>query len=580
MDKLFCNPLNLEYRYQYIKGRRGPEFFREAADPTCILFGEKYLLFPSMTGGFWYSDDLVDWRFRETPELPTYDYAPDVREVAGQVVFCASRRGTPAELWRSPDPLTVPFERVSAPFGFWDPDLFCDDDGRVYLYWGCSNIDPLYGIELDPETLVPVGEKVELVAQDINRHGWERKGENNHMPVPRTEQERIAAEKRGYTPWVEGAYMTKNNGTYYLQYAAPGTQYNTYSDGVYTSKDPLGPFEYQASNPFSSAPGGFMQGAGHGSTFKDKHGDWWHVSTMRISVRGSFERRLGLWPCGFDDDGVMYCDQNFACLPQGVCEEPREAGHRVGPAMMLLSKGALASASSAGEGHGARLATDENCRTWWAAAGDDPEPWLELDLGAVKHVEAVQVNLADEGIRRPEPNGCDDALLEEHGRVTYPAQSTSFLLEGSADGSSWEALYDGNEHPGDRTHEFVVLDETRDLRFVRVRDFGIAMGGVAAVSGLRVFGHGDGPLPEDVEEAVIGRSEDGMNILLHWDAVEGAQGYNVRYGTEPDKLYMSWQVDEGTMLDLTTANAGQRYYLAIDSYNESGVTPGKVLTIA
>ncbi|MFQ7444449.1 MAG: family 43 glycosylhydrolase [Gemmiger formicilis] len=47
--------------------------------------------------------------------------------------------------------------------------------------------------------------------------------------------------------------MTKHNGTYYLQYACPGTQYNTYADGVYTAKSPLGPFTLQASNPFSSS---------------------------------------------------------------------------------------------------------------------------------------------------------------------------------------------------------------------------------------------------------------------------------------------------------------------------------------
>ena len=31
------------------------------------------------------------------------------------------------------------------------------------------------------------------------------------------------------------------------QYACPGTQYNTYADGVYTSHSPLGPFVRQAS---------------------------------------------------------------------------------------------------------------------------------------------------------------------------------------------------------------------------------------------------------------------------------------------------------------------------------------------
>ena len=86
-------------------------------------------------------------------------------------------------------------------------------------------------------------------------------------------------------PYIEGAFMTKHNGTYYLQYACPGTQYNTYADGVYTSKSPLGPFTLQASNPFSSKPGGFMTGAGHGSTIADKYGNYWHVSLQVQKVQ-------------------------------------------------------------------------------------------------------------------------------------------------------------------------------------------------------------------------------------------------------------------------------------------------------
>jgi hypothetical protein len=40
-------------------------------------------------------------------------------------------------------------------------------------------------------------------------------------------------------PYSEGAWMDKHEGKYYLQYAAPGTQYNTYSDGVYVGDSPM-----------------------------------------------------------------------------------------------------------------------------------------------------------------------------------------------------------------------------------------------------------------------------------------------------------------------------------------------------
>ena len=31
------------------------------------------------------------------------------------------------------------------PTGPWDPALFKDDDGQWYLYWGSSNVFPMYG---------------------------------------------------------------------------------------------------------------------------------------------------------------------------------------------------------------------------------------------------------------------------------------------------------------------------------------------------------------------------------------------------------------------------------------------------
>ena len=89
--------------------------------------------------------------------------------------------------------------------------------------------------------------------------------------------------------------MTKHGGRYYLQYACPGTEFNVYADGVYVSESPLGPFAPAENNPFSMKPGGFMRGAGHGSTVEDKNGAWWHAATMQISMNHSFERRVGLW---------------------------------------------------------------------------------------------------------------------------------------------------------------------------------------------------------------------------------------------------------------------------------------------
>ena len=241
--KTYCNPLDLGYRYQHIKEGERAAGFREGADPTLVYFKGKYYLFVSMSAGFWYSDDLLHWDFHADPDLLIYDYAPDVRQVGDYLYFSASRKGRNCPILRTADPLIEPFTEVSAPFAFWDPDMVCDDDGRVYFYWGCSNTSPIWGVELDPDTMTPIGEKKELIFGREEELGYERPGNNGivdkeasvlykamkpfyneatgklELPpqmaqVPGLNAEVLTAmfnavDKR----YIEGAFMTKHNGT-------------------------------------------------------------------------------------------------------------------------------------------------------------------------------------------------------------------------------------------------------------------------------------------------------------------------------------------------------------------------------
>jgi hypothetical protein len=56
--------------------------------------------------------------------------------------------------------------------------------------------------------------------------------------------------------------------------------------------------------------------------------------------------------------------------------------------------------------------------------------------------------------------------------------------------------------------------------------------------------------------------------------VPGAVGYNVRWGIGKDKLYQTYQVfaDRGNELELRALTVGQDYYLAIEAFNENGVS--------
>ena len=83
--KYYCNPINVPYAYSFKKEPRDNfklTVNREAADPSMVMYGEKYYLFASMTGSVWVSEDMVSWKAYSLPgNLPIYDYAPDVRVI-------------------------------------------------------------------------------------------------------------------------------------------------------------------------------------------------------------------------------------------------------------------------------------------------------------------------------------------------------------------------------------------------------------------------------------------------------------------------------------------------------------------
>ena len=598
--KTYCNPLDLGYRYQHMKEGERIAGFREGADPTLVYFKGKYYLFVSMSAGFWYSDDLLHWDFHADPDLLIYDYAPDVRQVGEYLYFCASRKGRNCPILRTADPLTEPFTEVSCSFDFWDPDIFCDDDGRVYFYWGCSNTTPIWGVELDPATMEPIGEKRPLISGCEEALGYERPGDNGivdreasvlyksmhqfyneatgklELPPQMAQMPGLNAEvltamyNAVGKPYIEGAFMTKHDGTYYLQYACPGTQYNTYADGVYTAKNPLGPFTLQTSNPFSAVPGGFMTGAGHGSTIADKYGNYWHAATMRISVNHDFERRVGLFPAGFDADGVLFCNQNFADYPHEIPAGKFDAA-AVQPCWMLLSYRKAVTASSTAEGSAPANAVNETSRDWWSAGSDKPGEWLCVDLGAESDVRAIQVNMADEKlvVDFPADSYGDDRKTR---RIETRPQISHYTVETSLDGETWTLREDVARECSNGYYAYA--DGIR-ARYVRVTGGELPYGQTLRISGLRVFGNGAGARPAAAKAAAV--RVDALDGKISWQHLDNAQGCNVRYGTAPDKLYHSWLVYDADEVTLSTLMAGQTYYICVDSFNENGITEGDVV---
>ena len=529
-----CNPLNLNYRFQLENPSR-----REAADPVVVYFKGKYFLFASKSGGYWTSDNLINWTFITTSDLPIEDYAPAVVVMKDAIYFMALDK----RIYKSADPLNGRWQIVKEDFSLHagDPDLFLDDDGRLYLYHGLSNITPIYAVELDGETFNPVGQQTECFNTNSKDFGWERRGDYN------TEKTR---------PYLEGAWMTKHNGKYYLQYATPGTQFKCYADGLYVGDSPLGPFKIVENNPFSYKPEGFIAGAGHGCTFLDKWGNYWHMCTMTISVRHKFERRLGLFPAFFDKDGTFYTYTAFGDFPHIVPQERMKGPADYQPSGMLLSYKKPVEASSSLSDHLRENATAEDIRKYWSAETGNKGEWIMIDLQDQCKVSAVQINFVDEST----------TILGRPDSIYY-----QYLLEYSNDKNSWKILSDKRSNKTDIPHDFIELQSSVFARYVRLTNYHVP-DGKFAVSSLRIFGKGRGRPSQPVSSFTAVRdAADACNVTLNWLKSTNATGYNIRYGTAPDKLYLNYQVFNTNSITIHSLNALQTYFFAIDVFNENGV---------
>ncbi|MGN6788302.1 MAG: family 43 glycosylhydrolase [Rhodanobacteraceae bacterium] len=573
--RTWINPLDIDYRYNYEQMNQGISY-RTGADPAIVRYKDVYYLFLTLADGYWRSTDLVHWSFVKPDRWPFDGPVAPATLVADGKLFLMQSAMEPRPLLYSTDPVhghwdfwtrllpSVPgavwaghesqMKPGDLPSGPWDPGLFQDDDGKIYLYWDSSNVFPIYGAQLDfafdeqtegeGKRVKFVGKPLALLRADPARHGWERFGKDHGDP--------------SIAPYIEGAWMNKHDGRYYLQYAAPGTEYNVYATGVYVGNGPLGPFTYAPYNPVGYKPGGFVVGAGHGSTFQDAYGNFWNSGTMWVGVNWRFERRVDLFPAGFDKDGQMWVDTRFGDFPQRMPDHKLNPGESTFTGWMLLSYRKKATASSQLPGFPPSNAADENPRTFWVAANADAGQTLTLDLGGPRTVRAVQVNYAD----------------YKSGRYgDAPDIVTQFRLEGSLDGKRWTTLADLSHSKQDHADAYVELDRPARIRYVRYVHVHVGAHHLA-IADLRVFGNADGPPPPAPELVSATRLPDARDAEVAWKPVPGAVGYNVRWGIAPDRLYETYQcfADRPTKLKLTALNKGVRYFVAVEAFDERGVS--------
>jgi len=261
-----------------------------------------------------------------------------------------------------------------------DAEVFQDEDGQAYLYWGSG----LHWV-------------------------------NGHCFVVKLKADMVSfdGEPKDVTPghYFEGPFLYKHDGRYYLTYSEGNTTDDSYNIRYAVSNSPMGPFLEGKNSPMLvSDREKQILGPGHHAIFNRNGKTYilYHRHSLPFDST-LVKRQLCMDELKFTPDGeiasVIPTHDGPALLHQAV----RDAGRLA----------ATASASSASAPiHAAQYAIDDNYATRWTAAADDKAPWLMLDLG--KAVEVVHADL----------------------RFEYAWKAHRFRVEGSIDGSHWIQLAD------------------------------------------------------------------------------------------------------------------------------------------
>ena len=326
---------------------------RELADPVTYVEGDTWYLYPS-AGLMWKSTDCGGtWEHVKVSDKP--DYAPAVAKLGSKYYLCTSFGHM-----RVGDSPTGPFTDLGAfdlkSFGdapgipgTGDPALLADG-GRLYLYWGCCAFPKaLWVVELDPENPVKgKGNAKCLMEYDETKYPW-------------------------LNELIEGVWVFKRGGTYYLCYSTGNTINPDYVMCCSKSDSPTGPFTPQKRNPFFATTKGLVTGTAHGSIWEDAHGDFWINYCIAVSAYHGFERMIGQDRIAFDADGDITVG-SATSTPQWLPSSGRRGDTGWERLPVARTEG--------------WAAADESIRTWYVLPGEKPEMTLvfggECDLKSVR----------------------------------------------------------------------------------------------------------------------------------------------------------------------------------------------------
>jgi hypothetical protein len=129
-------------------------------------------------------------------------------------------------------------------------------------------------------------------------------------------------------------------------------------------------------------------------------------------------------------------------------------------------------------------------------------------------------------------------------------------------------LLDKSNNTIETHHDYAELAEPIKARFIKLTNVFVPDSGKFAIKELRIFGNPEvAKFTKVTEVKVVRDPEDRRNATLLWDPVKDADGYIIRYGIEPKKLYNSYMVYDTTGLKIHSLNKNPDYFFEVEAFD-------------
>lgn len=379
------------------------------ADPSIIQLDGTYYIYATADPwgtdflSCWSSNDFVNWEFHSL-NWPTKHkctskqsnenmvWAPSVIKKGdhyymyvsvGSEVWCGIAQH-PLGPWKDAldgKPL-IPFDH-SLYCHVIDAEVFMDEDGRGYLYWGS---------------------------------GWN--WINGHCFVAELNDDMISFKEKPVevtpTNYFEGPFVVKHLSKYYLTYSDGKTIDDTYKVRYAVGDSPYGPFVEAENSPILTTDHSKkVFGPGHHAIFSINNQSYIFYHKHRLPYqKGTAYRQLCLDSLSFSD-GLIGRINPSDLIDNPLAKKTFNQGIKVAQ---------VHASSCKSEEYSADNIIDFNYQTLWTPREGDSSPWIELAFS--EEVRSSRIDLMFE----------------------YPWKNYSFSCEISLDGKRWTPYYECQEN--------------------------------------------------------------------------------------------------------------------------------------